>query len=78
MVGHGVGHGLPYSLPVVNYFKTRLSIAVNLCKNNVLHQSVISTILFRPFGGVSLKFSKHARGRLKSGKPECRVNTTLG
>ena len=39
-LGHGVGHGLlnglpygpPYGLPVVIFFKTRLSIAVNLCK----------------------------------------------
>ena len=40
-LGHGVGHGLPYGLPygppyglpVVNFFsKTRLSIAINLCK----------------------------------------------
>ena len=28
-----VGHGLPFSLPVVNFFKTRLSIAVNLGKH---------------------------------------------
>ena len=39
-LGHGVGHGLlyglsygpPYGLPVVNFVTTRLSIAVNLCK----------------------------------------------
>ena len=29
----GVGYGPPYSLPVVNFFKTRLSIALNLCKH---------------------------------------------
>ena len=35
-VGHGLPYGLPYgppySLPVVNFVKTRFSIAVNLCK----------------------------------------------
>ena len=39
-VGHGLPYGLPYGppygppygLPVVSFFKTRLSIAVNLCK----------------------------------------------
>ena len=62
-VGHGASHGLPcglpygppYGLTVVNFFlKTRRSIAVNLCKPRVLHQSVISTALFSPLGGVSL------------------------
>ena len=85
MVGHGlvhgVGHGLPYGasygLLVVNFVKTWLSVAANLCKQRA-HQSVISTTLFRPLGGVSLKFSQQTLGRLESGKPECRINTTFG
>lgn len=41
------------------FFKrlTWLIIAINLCKK-VLQQSVISRTLFRPLGGVALKFSK--------------------
>ena len=39
-LGHGIGHGLPhglaYGLSVVNFFKTRLSIAVSLCKQRAL------------------------------------------
>ena len=56
------------------FFKTRLSIAVN-CVNDSLHQSVTSSTLFCPLGGVSLKFSKQTHGRLESAKPECRVDT---
>ena len=46
--------------------------------NKVLRRSVISTTLFRPLGGVSLKFSKQTLGGLELGKPECRINTTFG
>ena len=46
--------------------------------NNVLRQSVISTTLFRTLGGVSFKCSQQTLGRLESGKPECRINTTFG
>ena len=64
-LGHGVGHGLPYGLPhgpshgpsVVNFVKTRLSIAAKLCKQRAPSIAVTSTTLFRPLGGVSLKFS---------------------
>ena len=31
-VGHGLGHGPSYGLPIVNSVKTRLGITVNLCK----------------------------------------------
>ena len=54
------------------------SALLQTCVNNVLHQSVIFMTLFRPLGGVSLKFSKQTLGRLESGKPECRINTTCG
>ena len=83
-VGHGAGHGLPYGLPygppyclpvVIFFFKTRLSIAVNQCVNNMLHQSDISTTLFCPLGGISRKFSKQTSGRSESEKPECPINT---
>ena len=43
----------------------------------MLHQSVTSTTLFCPLGGVSLKFPKQTRGRWESAKPECRVNATF-
>ena len=35
-LGHGLPHGLAYGLSVVNFFKTRLSIAVSLCKQRAL------------------------------------------
>ena len=54
------------------------SALLQTCVNYVLRQSVISTTLFRPLGGVSLKFSKQTLGRLESGKPECRINTIFG
>ena len=46
--------------------------------NNVLHQSVKSTTLFRPLGGISHKFSKQTRGRSESEKLECRINRSFG
>ena len=47
------------------------------CVNKVLRESVRSTTLFRPLGGVSLKCSKQTLGRLESGKRECRINTAF-
>lgn len=35
-VGHGLPHGLAYGLSVVNFLKTRLSIAASLCKQRAL------------------------------------------
>ena len=85
-VGHGLPYGPPYGppydppygppygLPVVNFSKTRLSTAVNLCKQRA--QSICH-IFDSTLGGVSLKFSRQTRGRLESAKPECRVNKTF-
>ena len=33
-VGYGLPYGPPYGLAEVNFFKTQLSIAVNLCKQS--------------------------------------------
>ena len=54
------------------------SALLQTCVNNVLRQFVISMTLFRPLGGVSLKFSRQILGRLESRKPECCINTTFG
>ena len=71
--------------PMAHPMAYRLSILLKLgsallqtCVNIVLRHSVISTTLFRPLGGVSVKFYEQTLGRLESGKPECRINTTFG
>jgi len=50
------------------FFKTRLSIAVNLCKQRALVDFL---------GGVLLKCSEQTGGRSESAKSECRINTTF-
>ena len=62
------------------FFNTRLSIAINLCKQCApsmchIYNSVL--LAFCPLSGVSLKFSKLTRGRWESAKQECRVNATF-
>ena len=47
-----------------------------VCQSMSVNQSVISTTLFCPLGGVSLKFSNQTCGRWESAKRECRVNVT--
>lgn len=77
----GIGHGLPYGpsycLPVVNFVKAWLSIAVNLRRQHALSSCSVN-MLFHPLGSVLLKFSKQTLGRFESGKPECHINTTFG
>ena len=67
-IGHGLGHGPFYGLSMVNSVKTRLGIAVNLCKQRApsvcLSYLRLSSVLLAAF--------RSTLGWLEWRKPECR------
>ena len=74
-MAYPMAHTMAYQWSILLKLSSAL---LQTCVNNVVRRSVISTTLFRPLGGVLLKFSEQTLGGLESGKPECRINTTFG